>query len=267
LQKVRLKSKTAGVVRYCNANLVLLSRGQTLFVSIDNGTTWERIGRIPLGKTGKLKASYRYLRRLLRWDIHHVRPTGDGNYLLFGFGRIFLINMQDIVQVEECGVISGSRPLCLCQTSPCDSYYGEYRNNRDRSPIHIWHSADGGKNWTVVWEFDSVRHVHGVFDDPYNGSIWVTTGDKNQESYIWVTHDRFKTLNPVIGGSQYARAVQLLFTVDYVYFGSDAVSEVNHLCRLSRQTGELRRLQRVEGPVFYGCKVGDQLFFFNCLRT
>jgi len=142
-------------------------------------------------------------------------------------------------------------------------YFGEYFGNPDRQAIHIYGSQDGGRHFETVYTFPpgTVRHVHGVFADPYSDLLWVTTGDTDEESAIWITDDRFGHLERVVGGTQRHRAVQLLFTERFVYFGSDTPLERNYLYRLERESGRVKCLQTVQGPVFYGCKVGDVLFF------
>lgn len=142
-------------------------------------------------------------------------------------------------------------------------YYGEYRSNSEREPVHIWSLEKDGRKWKSVWHFENIRHVHGVFHDPYTDSIWVTTGDMDQEAGIWRTDDRFISLCRVVGGSQQLRAVQLLFNKDYVYFGSDTPDEKNFIYRMDREGKNLENLTPVGSSVFYGCKVGKKLFFLR----
>jgi len=139
--------------------------------------------------------------------------------------------------------------------------YGEYRGNSRRTPVHIWGSHDEGRSWEPVHEFRDVRHVHGVHYDEWTESFWVTTGDDDEESAIWRTVDRFRTIERIAGGNQQRRVVQLVFARDHVYFGSDTPRERNHLYRLHRDTGRIERLHPVDSSVFYGCRVGRHLFF------
>ena len=128
-------------------------------------------------------------------------------------------------------------------------------------PVHVWASRDRGATWEAIHRFSDVRHIHGVFADPYDEALWITTGDSDPAAGIWRTRDRFATVERVAGGSQQTRAVQLLFTRAHVYFGSDAPAGVNHIYRLRRADHAIERLQQVEGPVHYGCRAGGRLFF------
>jgi hypothetical protein len=169
-------------------------------------------------------------------------------------------------ELERLSAVEGSRPLSLTAGKELVCY-GEYRSNPERGPVHIWAaSLDNLQSWDPVWTFNSVRHVHGVFFDPFRRAFWVTTGDDDHESAIWVTEDNFQSLSRVLGGTQQYRTIKLLFTRDAVYFGSDAPEELNYLYRLHRASGEVQRLVRVGSSVFHGCTVGDRLFFSTAIE-
>jgi len=70
----------------------------------------------------------------------------------------------------------------------------------------------------------------------------------------------------IASGSQQLRAVQLLFSEDFIYFGSDAPLETNHIYRMARDGGEVEKIAAVGSSVFYGCKVGESLFFSTAIE-
>ncbi len=222
-----------------------------------------RIGRLPIGPVDWLISSVRPLARLLRKQIAHIVPFRD-RLVVFGFGRIWCLASDSGALLATPVPISGSRPLAVCRTDH-GIYYGEYRSNRERGPIHVYFSEDGSR-WSVVHELKSVRHVHGIFADPHTGSLWMTTGDSDDESAIWRTTDRFASLEPVLAGSQQTRAIGLLFTADHVYFGSDTPDEPNHIYRLARRDGSVERLAPVEGSVFFAASAGDWLLFSTAVE-
>ena len=246
-----------GIVHYVGPRSYASCRG-VIRCSEDDGRTWAPFARLPLTVVQRVKSVGRLQRRLWRAAIHHVVPLSDGALVVFGYRAIYRLDASGgCVGVSP---LCGSRPLCVCVDRDI-VYYGEYRANRERSPVHVWASRDRGATWTAVHQFRQTRHVHGVFADPYEGALWITTGDRNGEAGIWRTHDRFGTVERVAGGSQQTRVVQLVFTSDYVYFGSDAPAGVNYLYRLHRANGTIERLQQVDGPVYYGCTARDRLFF------
>jgi hypothetical protein len=141
-------------------------------------------------------------------------------------------------------------------------FYGEYRSNQERSPINVWAARhDNLSKWSPIYTFDNIRHIHGVFVDPLDGSIWVTTGDFDNESALWRTDNTFQTLEYIIGGSQQCRAVQLLFDREYIHFASDAPEEINYIYKLHRSSLSLEKSTAVAGPVFFGTTVGNSHFF------
>ena len=233
------------------------SRRGVIHQSADGGRKWTVFAHLPLSPAQRLQSVGRLQRRLWRAAVHHVVPLSDGALVVFGYRTIFRLHASG--RCVGVARLRGARPLCVCAVDDV-VYYGEYRQNRERSPVHVWASFDRGATWTAVHQFSGVRHVHGVFADPYDEALWITTGDRNREAAIWRTRDRFTTLERVAGGSQQTRVVQLLFTDHHVYFGSDA-ARVNHLYRMRRADGAIERLQAVTGPVYYGCRGGGRLFF------
>lgn len=234
-----------------------LARGSSLLRSRDQGRSWEENARLPLGIAGHLAAATRVGRRLLRAGIHHFLP-GRSDVLI---ANQHIFRREAGSDAFHCTArLHGSRPLAVATDGELICY-GEYRGNAERSAVHVWGSLDLGRTWAPVWRFAEVRHVHGVFFDPFTRTFWVTTGDEDSEAGIWVTRDRFRTLDEVMRGNQQVRAVHLCFTAQYVYFGSDTPLARNHIYRLERCSGTIERLVEVGSSVFFGCTVGNHLFF------
>ena len=251
----------SGRVLHVSIGRVVLARGACLFESLDGGITWSKFAAVPVGIQDRVLMASRFTRRLLRKGVHYLH--GDEK-------RALIVANKSTYQLRKPGVqllggLHGSRPLVVCQRGEF-FYYGEYRFNSERSPVSIWKWCRDSAAWEAVWSFTCVRHVHGVFHDPYSNAIWVTTGDENSESAIWRTEDDFGSLNRIVGGSQQFRAVQLLFTASHVYFGSDAPDERNYIYRMDRRGVDIKRLCAVGSSIFYGCKVGECLFFSTAVE-
>lgn len=240
------------------------SRSGVIYRSEDGGGTWKPFAQLPLSVPQRLKSAGRLSRRLFRAAVHHVVPLTDDALVVFGYRAIWRLDAAG--RCTGVSALRGSRPLCVA-TEDGVVYYGEYRGNPEGAPVHVWASSDHGATWAPVHRFTGVRHVHGVFRDPYDRALWATTGDSDGAAGIWRTGDRFETVERVAGGSQQTRAVQLLFTRKHVYFGSDAPAAANHIYRLRRADGAIERLQAVEGPVYYGCHAGRRLFFSTACES
>lgn len=253
-----------GRVLYVDGDTVWLARGRHLLQSGDGGETWEERAVLPIGRLRELLTLHRLGRRLGRVGFHHYAALSRDSAVVVAHDAFF-----ELVPGERClrkiSPLIGSRPLAICCSGE-KIYYGEYRRNPEHTPVYVWSVDLKRKRSKAEWRFSHVRHVHGVFTDPYSESIWITTGDANDESAIWKTDDQFVTMNRVVGGMQKYRAVHLVFTESYIYFGSDAPSEENCIYRLDRRSLKVVPLRAVSGPVFFGCKIGSCIFFSTAVE-
>lgn len=247
------------IIHYVDNNLIIASRNTKIFISNDYGLSWAILLKIPLNFLNTLKSIHKLSRRLFRMGIYHIIKTKTNFLIIFGFGNIYQYNLQS-KELLYSGKIQGSRPLCICYAKEI-VYYGEYFSNEKRRDVKIYESLDSGITWKTSCIIKNIRHIHGIFFDSYSNNFWVTTGDYNEEIGIWYSNDNLKTIKKVFSDSQQVRTIQLLFTEDYVYFGSDTSLEINHIYRFQRNNFVIEKLQKVKGSIFYGCKIGDKLFF------
>jgi hypothetical protein len=254
--------KITGRVLYIDGQKIYRSQGHNIFLSTDNGNTWLKWATLPVNLWYKILMGSPLLARLFRKTIHHL-AINDNFAVIIANKESYIIENDNIKQIES---LHGSRPMVICATDDQHIYYGEYRSNLERSPIHIRKLNIQSLKWEIVWRFEDIQHVHGIFHDPYKGYIWVTTGDKDSEAGIWYTKDSFVTLEKIVSGSQQTRAVQLLFTENYIYFGSDTQKEINFLYRINRIDLTTERLESVGSSVFYGCKIENSLFFSTAIE-
>lgn len=250
-----------GRVLYVSGSRLYLARGAKIFLSLNSGRTFQLWLSLPVGMWRSIAMSIPLLARLLRLSVHHLAFSGR-KAVVIANKEAFLIDGDCVTPL---GRLHGSRPMALCAAKG-RVYYGEYRSNPERSTVHVYGLDFSACVWQPVWSFESVRHVHGVYFDPYAEAFWVTTGDSDNEAAIWRSDDYFQTLHKVVGGSQKFRAVQLLFTPDYVYFGSDAPEEPNHIFRMDRSGSIVQKMASVGGSVFFGCQVGEGLFFSTAVE-
>lgn len=221
------------------------------------------LARLPLDFRANLKSGTRLSGRLLRNHVYHI-VTLPGRLVVMGFGRIWCLDRSTGELLGAPVPIVGGRPLVLC-VAPEGLYYGEYRNNAERTPIRVMFSADG-LHWHAVHSLYDVRHIHGIYYDSYTDALWMTTGDEDKESALWRTFDGFSSVAKVRGGSQQFRAIPLLFTREHIFFGSDTPLEKNYLYRYDRDSGRVDRVMGVEGSVFHASRVNDGLLFATAVE-
>lgn len=247
---------------HCRYGEILLgSRGSTLYFSDDHGGSWLPLLKLPVSAMTRLQAMTHISRRFFRQDVYHLIPFDQNILIAFAFRAVYVCDFHSGAILSEPAPIRGSRPAAVCLAPDGVLYYGEYRDNPGRTPVHIFGSVDQGRSWNTVYCIENVRHVHGVYYDSYEDVFWVTTGDTNAESAIWVSDDRFRSLRKVLFGSQQTRAIRLVFTPEHIYFGSDAPDARNFLYRLHRSSYHLEQLVEVGGSVFHGCKTASGIFF------
>ncbi len=253
-----LEVKKNLTVHWVRGRVCYASCRDELLVSINRGTTWKRFATLPFLKYERLIVRSRLLRRALRNAVHHIVETSEG--------ILFVCMGKRVVKVSSSGQVlgpasrlRGSRPLALCCLGDI-CFYGEYRDNPNREPVSVWGSSSG-QHWRPFLTLENVRHIHGVYIDPFSSSLLVTTGDRDEESMIISSSDLFRSTRVVAGGGQQFRSIRPVFTQDYIYFGSDTPLQRNHIYRVRRDGSGLECLTEVDGSVFHGCRVGGTIVF------
>ncbi len=239
------------------------SRGYRIYRSEDGGGRWQEDGRAAVPSWRKaMRPSL--LRRISRGGVHHLVRQPDGSRICVVPGMIMRAEKDSSSYECVFRFRKGSRPLNLCCMPDGRIYWGEYFLNLRRSePVRVFCSEDGGKNWNVAHTFDrgSICHVHRVAYDPYDDSVLVCTGDRNREVSILRTDDGFGTLIPLVRGEQRFRTTALIPVRSCILYGTDNPSGENHVMRLDRESGGVREVQKLPGPVLYGCRAGAHAVF------
>ncbi len=189
-------------------------------------------------------------RRVLRLEINSIIPHGE-NLIAVKKGAIIIKRPEDNKFNTSFKIERGSRPLNLCRFED-KVYWGEYFSNPSRSEVLIY-SSKNGIEWEVAYAFapGRIRHVHGIYKDPFRKGIWVLTGDSDHESGLWFTNNHFKTLECVISGSQKCRAVSIIPLEDRIIVPMDSPKEINFIQSFYPEEKTFRALKRISGSAFY----------------
>lgn len=137
----------------------------------------------------------------------------------------------------------GNAGVCT-KTSSNYMVFGEYARPQVE-PANAWKVVapyDNPANWSIVYATTGtgegtreIEHFHSVNYDMFSDRLYIATGDEGNESYIMESTDDGENWTKVFGGStetrDRARALNMIFTNDACYYGSD---NTGALCKISR---------------------------------
>ncbi len=253
-------------VEWVDENGYILSRGCDLLSAVSLARdSWSPMPftEFPAGNLYRLGSRFRYTQRLLRLLFYNVLRLSHSRYLLT-FGKdVATLQHGRLQRVGGLGRRARFLRGGIAIDGAGGAYFGEYLSNDRRGPITIYYLPPHGTAVVAVYKFGSgaVRHVHGVYRDPFDGSFWCTTGDIKSECAIWRSTDGFATVEVVGRGDETWRAVSLVFTETAVLYGMDAEYCQNYLFRLDKRSGVREQLGAVDGPVYYSTTLGGDALF------
>lgn len=204
-------------------------------------------------------SKFRLISRILRAEIRCYRTLSNNKGICVAKTGIFLENKVTGKFDKVFNILSGSRPMTLCEDREGNIFFGEYFKNKNRREVNVFVSFDRGENWKVAYTFlaNTIGHIHGIHLDPYTGFLWITTGDENGECIIACTKDKFKTLEIIAKGDQEYRTCNLLFLENRIIYGTDSPNVENYIKAIDRTDISIQNLQKVQGSVINACQIGN----------
>jgi hypothetical protein len=219
------------------------------------GGNWREAGRFPLALPRDLFGFSRPTQRALRVDKANLYVNRLGVILGIRANCVYRIlpggNLQPLFRIQGDSVLHGG----IAEDSDGWIYFGEYFMNPGRGPVHVWRVSPDLSHWEQAHTFPagSIRHVHGVYRDPYDSAaLWLTTGDKPGECFIFRSRDGLRSLERYGDGGQGWRAVRLFFTADAVAWLTDSPDEPNRAWKMPRHGGERTAGQAIPASCWYG---------------
>lgn len=252
------REKKGFVVLYASSEFWIVSKGYNLYKynPLDGKRTY--FSRLSDSKN-RVLSSFRFSRRLFRAEITHLYHFQNDTWMCIAKKGIFRYNKNSKLFEKCCVIEKGSRPMNLCHGNDGTIYYGEYCYNPQRHPMRIFCSKDNGDTWEVAYTFaeGEINHIHGIFNDPYTGRLWVATGDDDVACIFGYTEDGFKTFVKEYAGSQQYRVCVPLFTPDEIVFATDSQYEQNVIRSIDRKTGKVKDWQQIQGSGIYAVQNGN----------
>jgi len=240
-----------------------LSRRNRLFHSSTLNPPFEPAALIDAPFWKQAAANLRIAQRLLRFMVTNVIPLpNDEIFVTFD-------KSAGVIREGKYKELNGLARPCRVLRSACavdrnkNVFFGEYLANNERREIRIYKFSSGDDGVDIIYTFppNSIKHIHGLYFDPFTDSIFCLTGDEEKECRILQTFDEFRTFEVIGEGDETWRAVSLLFTADSFFYGMDAEFRTNQIYQFDRKTFERKSLGEVDGTVFYSKQIGGELFF------
>ena len=246
---------------------LLCSSDRLLLYWIDEDRV-EPLGRIPWPGLLRRRLSHPLLRRILRSEFRSALQISDDTYLLVRPGVILQFDLSQR-RWEVFRWLPHWRPFRLADVRGVDGFedrvvYGEYGDNRGRGPMSVWGRGGEGP-WRRLHTFEAGRvyHIHALVPDPARGCVWILTGDLGDEAGIWEARDDFRTVRPVVLGSQQVRSCWLFPIPDGLLYATDSHLERNSIRLLEGGPGgwNSRELHPLAGSCLQAVQMGRHIPF------
>ena len=224
------------------------------FKALIDGVTYEF--EVPLEGRYWFVKNFRIARRFFRLDKSNavINFSRDGIVVLYR-GKIFFFEFLSR-RLNLVGKLKQSRNVLHGGIAVTKEgiFFGEYGANPQRHSVPVWKSANDGRTWSVVFEFEekSIKHVHGVYVDPFSRDLWIPTGDFQNECFVFqIKNKDFDQIVKHGDGTQNWRPVSMFFTDREIIWAMDSQLESSCLQVFNRETKQLNKKREFDGPVWY----------------
>lgn len=218
--------------------------------------------RIPINYAARMKALTRLSRRLTRTDkstaVFNIEREG---IVIQYLGGMYFYDIGTGVLTRSASLLQCRNVLhCSMAVTANGIFFGEYGANPTRNKVPVWVSKDDGRSWAITYEFPerSIKHVHGIYTDPYSNALWIPTGDFDNECFLFEVPDfDFSKLIKHGNGLQEWRPVGLFFDPNRIVWGMDSQLQTSYLQVFDRHSREISQGQGFPGPVWYQKRFAD----------
>lgn len=260
-----LRAQDLVVQEYDKEGNLWSTRGMIVYKLKKGEDSFKRISHVPTGFSIFWLRNFSIIRRLtIRPECVEMVANENGDICALSAGKIWLLisgekKFKKTLKLNHYGIgDQGIRNDGIASINGNTVFFGEYFRNPHKDKVRVYKSISNLLSWQTVYEFESgqIRHIHAIQKDPFTEKLWILTGDKDKESMIAWTDNEFNSIVPIGQGSQMWRVCQLVFTEDAIYWGADTTSESEAgIYRWDRVTSKIKKLQKIEGAVFFGIRL------------
>jgi hypothetical protein len=217
----------------------------------------------------------RFSERLLRLEPRTACVLDDENILVSFQGYVYRINVKDGSLVKELEFRSRmNNPLSFVSIKGLNSFedsvlFGEYFSNNSFEDVKVWQRTNGEWKEALTLPAGSLYHIHAIVPDYNNNCLYILTGDSDKESAILKVSDNFKTVTPVLKGSQQYRSCVAFPYKEGLVYATDTPREINHVyyAHPASDGWAVDTICVLPGPSIYGLNQNDTYFFATSVEA
>jgi len=249
--KIKTISQPMKIHTLINGTLIS-SRGYSIFKSEDLGKSWILTGTLPVSTQKYFLSKSRAISRALRIGIHQIKQIHNGKILIYCDNNVFLsdFSFSSFKQINLNSKFFQILDYSVCVT-PKFTYFGEYIPNLYKNKVNIFRTQDG-ENWDIIYSFPkkSIRHIHLLQYDPFSQKIWFSTGDADSECLFGYANFDFSEVEILGKNNQDWRSLELLFTHEKIFWGTDNPDGQNWLISFDRNSHTIQKITQFNGPIY-----------------
>ena len=239
------------VVHFSSTNTYIESKGR--FISIYKKKNNKKIIiKLPFTFPRDMYFNIPLLKRVLRSDAKEViYDEACDKLVIIRDSFVYLVQQSKYVLI---GKIDGDAPLF---NSHCIHngiiYFGQYDQNKSRKSSKIY-KIDEENKISIAHAFlpGEIRHVHSITNDLYiKDRIWITTGDNNGECMLLYTDDNFKNISNIGDKSQDFRIVNIGFSKEYLFYGTDNLIKENYIYLQNRSDRKRKKVLSIKQTAWF----------------
>lgn len=239
------------IIHFSDDNVLIRSSGRVVRVCNHEFNKNTDI-KLPFVLLRDLHFNIPLFKRLLRSESKEViYDKESGKLIIIRDGSVYLIQGS---KYKLVGSIDGDAPLF---NSHCIHngviYFGQYDQNKTRKSSKIY-KIDENNNISSAFTFlpGEIRHVHSITNDlNIENRIWITTGDNDGECLLLYTDDDFKNISNIGDKSQGFRIVNLGFSKDHLFYGTDNLISENHIYKQNRSDGKRKKILSIKQTAWF----------------
>ena len=226
-------------------------------------------GSLPMTKKQIILSNLRLTERMFRLEPRMAMAINEGKYLISFCGAIYCADIHTGTIICEHKYRQGmNNAMNFCKIEGINGFdncivYGEYWGNVARDDVSIY--SRRGEKWEKSFTFPkgTIQHIHGLIADKYRNCVLILTGDKDDESGIWMAKNNFNEVEPILIGSQRYRACVAFPVAEGILYATDTPLEKNVIAIVTKETDGWRErvLYDMPGPCIYGVEFEGKYVF------